>query len=334
MTHSAGSAARVLEMWRALTADAEKLRLYQQEPYLAMGVDAAARALGPAFEAKLQRMALLVIQADVIAERRVGMCLDFVRDHGFVPISATPFLMSPEMTGEIWRYQFDMATPDSRELCDLYCAKAESLLVVLADHAPDGVRPASVRLTQLKGPSNPARRSADSLRTTLGATNRIVCAVHCSDEPIDLLRETAIMVPDRLLELYIAIADVVDRGVQPYIEEQVSALYRRAPRHDIDVGHAMERLLARIPVDSRDRAVATAAARLRDSLPAWQRRERFLPWSQFSADLSAIGVEPTSWDALLVASEYVEYDLTGVDRTLHFDGGVGWVAGEGQLLAP
>jgi hypothetical protein len=127
---------------------------------------------------------------------------------------------------------------------------------------------------------------------------------------------------------------VVDRGVHPDIDEQIAAVYRRTPRHDIDVDRAVERLLSRLPRHAADPREDGAAGRLRKDLPAWQRRERLLSWPQFSQDLRSVGIDPHGWDALLVASEYVQYDRVGVDRTLAYNGHSDWVAEDGPLLSP
>ncbi|MBG6064464.1 hypothetical protein [Micromonospora ureilytica] len=322
------------DFWRVFTTDTVKVELYQQEQYLAQGLDAAQRALGSDYAAILQGLAVLVIQADVIAARKVELCMQYARDHDFEPIVAVPFVMEPQMTAATWRFQFDMATDDSLELCDLYCAKSESLLVILADRSRDRTIPASLRLAELKGPSAPERRTERNLRTVLGAPNQIVCAVHCSDEPLDILRETAILLPDRLLDLFVEIADVVDRGIRPDIDEKIAAVYRSTPRHDMDVDHAVARLLSRLPQHGADPREGDAIERLRANLPAWQRRERLLSWPMFTQDLRSVGIDPHSWDALLVGSEYVEYDRVGGTKTLAYSGHAEWEADRGRLLAP
>jgi nucleoside diphosphate kinase len=54
-------------------------------------------------------------------------------------------------------------------------------------------QPASSRLTALMGSSDPGRRGPDTLRSTLGAPNRIFGCVHGADEPLDIHREAAIL---------------------------------------------------------------------------------------------------------------------------------------------
>jgi hypothetical protein len=312
--------------WRALTADPLKFDLFQKEEHLALGVAAAERALGPDFAGRMQRLALLVVQPDAIAERKVELCLRFLHVHAFEPVVAVPFVLEAEMTAEVWRYQVNTATQDSRDVCDLFCAKTESLLLILADQTSRPSIPASLRMTELKGASAPGLRTSSHLRTVLGGTNRIVSAAHCSDEPIDMLREPAILFPTGVDAFFGRIADVLDGRREPRVEEEIKALYARTPRHDIDVGRAVERIIAQLP------ASALAPGGLPEKLRAWQRRERFLDWQEFSADLRDAGLDPHGWDALLVASEYLNYDRVGVSRILNGSGYEQWAAGEGELL--
>ncbi|MGC0313441.1 hypothetical protein [Kitasatospora acidiphila] len=318
--------------WRALTASPGKAELFLREPHLGIGMTAAEAALGPDFPARLQRLALLVIQPDCIAQRRVERCLDFLRAHDFEPVAAVPFVLEAEMTAEVWRYQVNTATEDSRNVCDLFCAWTESLLLVVRDRTARPAIPASLRLTALKGASSPLERTPHQLRTHLGATNRIVSAVHCSDEPIDLLREPPILLPTGVESLYAQIADVLDGRTELDLDPIVKDLYERTPTHDIDVGRAAGRILDRVAAAATSPLLAARAARLRSDLAAWRSRERQLRWPTFAADLRAFGIDPHSWDGLLVASEYLDYDRPGVVRELEGSGLQEWSAGQGELL--
>lgn len=156
--------------------------------------------------------------------------------------------------------------------------------------------------------------------------------MHCSDEPIDLLREPPILLPTGVESLYAQIADVLDGRTELDLDPIVKDLYERTPTHDIDVGRAAGRILDRVAAAAMSPLLAARAARLRSDLAAWRSRERQLRWPTFAADLRAFGIDPHSWDGLLVASEYLDYDRPGVVRELEGSGLQEWSAGQGELL--
>ncbi|MFI0796870.1 hypothetical protein ACH4OY_29910 [Micromonospora rubida] len=295
---------------RALSADTEKLELYRRDDSLPTGITAAKDALGLDFARELQRIALVVIHPDLIAQRRVERCLTFARDHDLQPVVALPFVFEPAMTAAMWQHSLDDATEDSLAVCDVFCAKTESLLVLLRDRGPEPTRAASARLSALKGSTRAERRQEGHLRSHLRATNQIVTAVHCSDEPIDILRELAILVPETMAHLLMTAVRFPDDGASPDLDRQIAGLYARTPPYDIDVARAVARIRAKLADCAGDPRVTAAHSRLSGNLEAWQRGERFLRWQEFTADLGAIGIAPDSWDAILVGSTYVQHERT------------------------
>jgi hypothetical protein len=69
---------------------------------------------------------------------------------------------------------------------------APCLLILLRQSSCDGL-PAAVRLSKAKGASNPAERIGENLRDALGSPSKILALIHSPDEPIDLLRELALL---------------------------------------------------------------------------------------------------------------------------------------------
>ena len=91
----------------------------------------------------------------------------------------------------LWRYQWNMATPQRQALQEQIMTSFDSLLVIVRRSSPIRV-PTTVYLTDLKGPSLPADRKPEHLRTVLNSTNPVLNFVHTADEPADVIRELGI----------------------------------------------------------------------------------------------------------------------------------------------
>lgn len=149
--------------WRTLTADREKFALYAEDPSFREGLAHAHRAFGPLIGRALRRYAILVIQPDCVAARMAGTCVDFARKHAFQPVYSLRFRFDPGMVDALWNYQSNIPTRDSLDIGEHLCGRADSLLVLFRDTAPLSGVPSSLRLTDLKGPSNPAGRDRGHL---------------------------------------------------------------------------------------------------------------------------------------------------------------------------
>ncbi|WP_052684517.1 hypothetical protein [Lentzea aerocolonigenes] len=301
------------DRWRALTADREKLRVYADDEWFAAGLDDAHHVLGDDAARFLQQHAVLVIQPDCVAGRRAERCVDLVRQQGFEPVHTIRFHFGAEQTHGIWRYQSNISTPASRHIADEVCGQGDSLLVLLRDTTPDPVLPASLRLSDLKGRSDPALRTERHLRTVLGAPTCLVVLVHTPDEPVDVVRETALLLGPRTRELYAAMATPAADDVAAHIK----TLYAESEPHDLDLGAAWDRITSHI-TDERLAQVREGGEKL--------------DWPWFTARLVDAGLDPRSWDALLVGSAHIEHDLAGTPRLVDRVSVESWTDGEAVLL--
>ncbi|MEV6235230.1 hypothetical protein [Lentzea sp. NPDC051838] len=300
------------DRWRSLTADHEKLRVYSDDECFTTGLNAAYDVLGDDAARIVQQHAVLVIQPDCIAGRQVERCLDLVRRQGFEPVHAIRFRFGPEQTHGIWRYQSNISTPASQRIADEVCGKGDSLLVLFRDTTPAPVLPASLRLSDFKGRSDPAMRTERHLRTVLGAPTCLVVLVHTPDEPVDVLRESAVLLGPRTRELYAAIVKPAADDLAAHVE----ALYAESEPHDLDLGAAWDRITSSITDPTLERV----------------RAGEKLDWSWFTGVLSAAGLDPLGWDALLVGSEHIEHDLAGVPRLVDRVSVESWTNGDAVLL--
>ncbi|ATY12368.1 hypothetical protein CU254_19295 [Amycolatopsis sp. AA4] len=309
------------EQWRSLTADREKLRAYADDEWLGAGLAGAYDVLGLDASRFVQRHAVLVIQPDCIAGRTAQRCVEYVRSHGFDPIHAIRFHFGVEQTAGIWHYQSNIATQDSRDIADLVCGKGDSLLVLLRDTTPAPTIPASMRLTDLKGRSNPAKRNERHLRTVLGAQTRLVVLVHTPDEPIDLVREAAVLLGSRARELYATMAEPVSDDAVEFLAAHIQELYAGADQHDLDLAAAWNRVTQRV--------TDPEALSVLHNVRAGSEK---LDWRRFTGDLADAGLDAQGWDALLIGSEYVEHDLAGIPRLVDRVNIASWTEGDGVLL--
>ncbi|GGU67054.1 hypothetical protein GCM10010178_68560 [Lentzea flava] len=309
------------ERWRSLTADQEKLRAYADDEWFRSGLDAAYEVLGDNASRLVQRHAVLVIQPDCVAGRTAERCVDHVRRQGFEPVRTIRFHFGAEQTAGIWHYQSNISTPDSLDIADQVCGKGDSLVVLLRDTTAEPVIPASLRLTDLKGRSNPAKRTEHHLRTILGAQTVLVVLVHTPDEPVDLIRETSVLLGPRMRELYAAMAQPVPPGAAEELAAHIRDLYAESEAHDLDLQAAWERVTARIT----DQEALSTLDKVRHG-------NEKLDWPWFTGTLAAAGVDPHGWDALLIGSEHIEHDLPGIPRLVDRVSIESWTNGEGVLL--
>jgi Nucleoside diphosphate kinase len=302
--------------WRRLTVTERKLELFPAEEGrpAACGVEVATEALGGRLPDVLTSLAVLVLQPDAIARRQVAPALEFLTAHGFSPVLALPFRLEVESARRLWRFQFNAITPDSKEIGEIvYCA-LPSLMLFLRDDRPEPGVPGSTRLTQMKGPSDPRTRTPAHLRTAIGAINKIFGSIHCPDEPIDILRETAILFGrDELRRLYADLGHALGPEAPAFDPgPAIARVYAAVPAHDVDVERAVARLLESLGALGDDARLRAPVRRLERVV----RGESPLRWSRYCADLRAVGLDPHGWDPLLVASHRVRYDLPGASKLI------------------
>jgi nucleoside diphosphate kinase len=308
-----------------LCADPVRRRLFAAEPegFLACGGAVAVDVFGQRLQDVLWRVALLVIQPDAIARRQIDQCLGFLARHDLTAVHAHPFVLSHAMAEELWRFQFNAISPGSKEIAlEIYC-NYPSLLVYLWDEAPDPARSACDRFTGIKGSSDPSRRAAGSLRADLNSVNRIFGAVHGADEPIDVLRESAIFVGhDGLADIYGALLAAADRPpggrlAGELVAAGTNSVYGPTPAHDLDPGKALERVRSMIAAGSEgERARSGTRSEVLEMVDSAVAGKSFLDWHEVALALRALGVDPFSWDVLLVASEFVQYEQAGVAKLI------------------
>ncbi|MEU6721100.1 hypothetical protein ABZ897_57435 [Nonomuraea sp. NPDC046802] len=318
--------------WRALTAVPKKFRYFSRETYFRESWQLARKALGARTLETLQRLAVLTLKPDCVIGRRVEDCITYMAERGFRPILVSPIRYGRSNTREIWRYQWNIATLDRLNLGDVIHTAAPALMVVFTDEHPDDGIPASVRLAGLKGSSLPWDRHPDDLRSRLGGLNRMIVLVHCSDEPVDIVREWGILFDRRALAgLYDRLVEAVADPVTPDLDTPLRSLYARHPPGELGIEAALAELDAALS-KSIEPSRAAAAARVAGAVHA-ARQGDHLDWQEWFDDLRAARLGLDAWTTTVIGSHYIRHDVPGAVCIISESGRERWLAGEGLFLS-
>lgn len=219
--------------------------------------------------------ALLVVKPEVLVARSMDRVLQWLRDMNFAIVDVISFQFSSAITRGLWRYHWNAVTGEHREAVDLLVDAGPSVAMLVSSETPDQL-PASLRLAHLKGSADPARRQPGQLRHELGNFNQLLNHVHSPDEPIDLLRELAVVLSRQ--QLKDAVRAALRRQTQDpqrILSGLVPALYAAVgPPQSLDV----EEVLAELGEDLKvgrgclpDAGAALALSRIRGvPLSRWQ----------------------------------------------------------------
>jgi hypothetical protein len=285
------------EAWQRLSVVPEKREVFGYDLYFREGWADFVEVFGDDVVDVLDGLAMLTVKPDAVVGRRLGVIVDFMADNGFVPVATTRFGYTRHSMREVWRYDWHIYTVDRLQLCSFWYTTNDVLLFLARDVRPEPGLPATVRLSELKGVGDPAKRGPHHLRTALRPPNRILNFVHVGDEPSDIVRELAIFLdrPQRrrfLDELRTHLAE--DRSEQARAE--IAVIEAECPRHDLDIDATLARLA---PVVDE-----SAAARLRELVDDGER----IHWDELAALVPFDKVD--RWDVIVTASFVVHNERT------------------------
>ncbi|MFI1365718.1 hypothetical protein [Streptomyces griseochromogenes] len=220
-----------------VTWSPEKARMYAVEQYF--------REACWTFGGDLPRMlgiTLCMLKAEATAGRRLRPAVRALAGAGFRPVDVVAFRHDRLTIREVWRHHFNLATPERVEAMDLILPTTDTVCLVLKDTEwQPGRMPAAIRLNSLKGPADPGERLPQHLRHQLGVVNGLFNFMHCSDEPIDVFREIAVLCDDARRDL-MRERILGDHDALPEVLALFDALERRHPAHDFDYGLSWKRL--------------------------------------------------------------------------------------------
>jgi hypothetical protein len=229
--------------WTALTVSGRKQELFAQDLYFRECWADMTDILGAATLSQLSSVALLTFKCDGVIGRRTRPTLQILEDSGFQAVAVCEFRHNRQAMRELWRYDWHVYPADRLNLMTLMHEATSTLLLLLADTRYDQVVPASARLADLKGPSDPAKLKPTHLRAMLSPPNRVINFIHVADEPVDVVREMGILL-DR--DLRRAALTLLRDGGRASVMGEVLRLATKLedvyPPNDFDLKQALYRI--------------------------------------------------------------------------------------------
>ena len=292
---------------RELSRSSDKLDLYAADTFFIESWEDLVEVAGDQAASVAGVMAGLTLKPDAIVARVGSRALRWLEAEGFSLIAAERVVFDRRMIRDIWRYAWNVATRDRKDVMDLLMCSTPSLFIALR-----GSEPAALRLSERKGAADPSGRSPGDLREVLGARVPLINFVHTTDEAADVIREigvyftaearraiyrAALAPPMDLSEVVALLAD---------IEESVSY-------QDLALEPAVRRVLRQLDhigtsdVDRR-RELHEYLARALDGVP--------VDWRTLARLLDELGLPCSHWDRIVIASHLVALETGAAERLL------------------
>ena len=218
----------------------DKVNRPSQDPYFDEAWEDMAQQLGGALEQTLFTHAALILKADAIVARKIVPAMDFLLEHGFVPVAFSPFVFTRNMVRALWQDQPFLAKRDVAILVDLFLPSTASLFVLVRKSCPDGDAVGDLR--NFKGPTKVGSRLPWHLRERLQAPYALLNFVHSADHISDFVREFGIFFShwDRVRILRTTLRGL---NMAPEINEFARRLYAVHPEHDLRVESSLQRIM-------------------------------------------------------------------------------------------
>lgn len=292
--------------WEQLSVMPEKRAAFSNDLYLRECWADLAEIFGTDLMGVLGSLAILNVKPDAVVGRRMRAVLNFVVDHGFVPIAAVSLCLTRHSMRELWRYDWHVYPVDRLAFSTLWYTSTDILLFVLQDHQPSNSVPAAARLSELKGHAVAEKRTCSDLRSVLRPPNGVLNFVHVAEEPIDVVRELGILL-DRS-ERKRLIRDIkqhsdTDRCAEVLTE--IARLEARYPEHDLDLSSSLRRLQASAPKSSE------AIERLSRLIQTGEA----MSWDDLCSMVDPMSSDIDRWDFICVASNAIRIQRD-MDRDL------------------
>jgi nucleoside diphosphate kinase len=200
--------------------------------------------------AAVRQHAVVLLKPDAVAGRRLHAALDWIAGQGMAVVAAEPCRLDRHAVRALWEYQWNIATRERMVVTEAYMQL--SPLLVLLVRAPAGPVPATVLVSDRKGPADPAGLRPGQLRHALGSRNYVVNGVHSTDEPADVVRELSVLLTP---EQRSRAAGALVGGRAADAGAVVDALYAEVPPVDLGPGGAAAGT-SPAPGDGWDRVLA------------------------------------------------------------------------------
>lgn len=207
------------DQWRQITRDEMKKRHFADEFFFRESVFDLHQTFGPGWHQAIAPIGLMLVRPDAIACRQGEKIVSIMEDEGFRCVAATELTIDRLTARSLWYYQWNETTLVRSVVADLLNQAGPSLMLLVRDLLPSssGLQ-GCTRLSWFKGPSAPEQRAPWQIRSKIAARNHIFCALHTSDEPVDLVRELGILLDgEERRRICQALQGSIDRA-QPFSE--------------------------------------------------------------------------------------------------------------------
>jgi nucleoside diphosphate kinase len=249
---------------------------------------------------RLWALGSVLFKADTVLRGNGVRGIRFLQDHGYEIRAAREVAFSESRVEQFWHYSLGRLSRERVELLKRLQTISPSLYLIVESRGGVGCLPCSLRVTELKGQVELARRHTGSLRFAMGdPQSAFFNFVHTADEPSDLVRELGLLFDvaqrrDLILE--------VISGSSPDVEGLYERLLARGRHSDLDFSRAVSRVLGLVVADEglsnteRERFFAVAS-RLRDM--------DYASWLRLRRSLLAKGIQVDDIDAMVIAGGLV-----------------------------
>jgi nucleoside diphosphate kinase len=290
-----------------LSGSSDKLDLYAADTFFIESWEDLVEVTGDEAARVAGVMAGLTLKPDAIVGRVGHPALLWLEAEGFSVIAAERVAFDRRMTREVWRYAWNVATRDRKDVMDLLMCSAPSLFIALRGSAP-----AALRLSRRKGAADPATRSPGDLREVLGAPAPLINFVHTTDEAADVIREIGVYFTARTRRAIYraALASPVDLN---QVEALIAELEDAVPHDDLTLEPAVKRLLDQLDhlrahdVD-RSSELREQLDRALDGTP--------VDWRTIARLLDELRVPSSRWDRIVIAAHVVRLETRVAERLL------------------
>ncbi|MFI1016090.1 nucleoside-diphosphate kinase [Streptomyces sp. NPDC020965] len=304
----------------ALSCDPHKRALFASDTYFLESLEQLG-ALTADVNGFLHRHAVLLLKPDAVVSRRIPATVDWLTAEGFRIVAAERTRLSRTVVRSLWYYQWNLATPHRRRLADMFLDSCDAVVLVVRPVVEeDDAVPASVVMTERKGPTDPLARVPGQLRYELGRYSYLLNLVHTPDEPADVARELGIHFDTAQREhVYSCALAGEDRSGRA--RELAEQLHTEVPRRDLTFGPAAERL---------KRAVAEAEKSplppaIRDELRAARLAARSPDgYPRLLEAVRLAGLSPDTWDVVIVGTHVLPMKRKGLVPVLDGVGVPDW----------
>jgi hypothetical protein len=267
-----------------------------------------------------EHLTVVLLRPELAVQRKTQECLSLLEAEGFHPVRCVPVAVEP-LCRQMWRYQWNAATDGLLHLAQRLYSAHTCLATVLWTPRRSRI-PATVRLAEVKGPADPVGRAAHTLRSRLGSPQKLLALVHSPDEPLDLLREVALLSRhnDAFTEPLAAVLADPTGGPAAAGVRRIAAEWESGVKpQSLDPGPRLSTVRGLVESSRGDSGTVEAALRTITEMRTGSRVE----WLGFLERLAALGIVLEPWDDIVLGASYAQINR-GVPKLLGSPPPDGW----------